>query len=79
MELVNTSNLEIKKSKFICYLYKLESIDEINIILETLKKEHKKANHFPYAYKYNSQAKKTDDKEPNGTCGTPLLNVLEVT
>ena len=77
MELVNTSNLEIKKSKFICYLYKLESIDEINIILETLKKEHKKANHFPYAYKYNSQAKKTDDKEPSGTCGTPLLNVLE--
>lgn len=71
------SNLEIKKSKFISYLYKISSINEVNIILENLKKEHKKANHFPYAYKYYSQAKKTDDKEPSGTCGTPLLNVLE--
>ena len=77
MELVNTCNLEIKKSKFICYLYKIDSIDEVDIILDNLKKEHKKANHFPYAYKYKTQAKKTDDKEPSGTCGTPLLNVLE--
>ena len=77
MELMNTANLEIKKSKFISYLYKIESIEEVDIILEALRKEHKKANHFPYAYKINNFAKKTDDKEPSGTCGTPLLNVLE--
>ena len=77
MELLNTANLEVKKSKFISYLYKIDSLEDVDIIIDNLKKEHKKANHFPYAYKYSNQAKKTDDKEPSGTCGTPLLNVLD--
>ena len=77
MKLVGESFLEIKKSKFYGYLYELNSIDEVDIILKNIKKDNKKARHFPYAYKYNSMAKKTDDKEPSGTCGTPLLNVLE--
>ena len=77
MELISTAKLEVKKSKFVSYLYILDSIDEVDSIIESLKKEHKKANHFPYAYIFNNQAKKTDDKEPNGTCGTPILNVLE--
>ena len=77
MKLINSSNLEIKKSKFISYLYKIDSLEEVDIILTDLKTNNKKAKHFPYAYKFNNIAKKTDDKEPNGTCGTPLLNVLE--
>lgn len=77
MELISSSNLEIKKSKFISFLYKIDSLEEVDFILNKLKIEHKKARHFPYAYKYNNIAKKTDDKEPSGTCGTPLLNVLE--
>ena len=77
MKLINESLFEIKKSKFIGLLYEIDNIDEVDIILENLKKEHKKARHFPYAYKFNSFAKKTDDKEPSGTCGTPILNVLE--
>ena len=77
MKLINSSSLEIKKSKFISYLYEIDNIDEVDIILNNLKSEHKKANHFPYAYKINNTAKKTDDKEPSGTCGTPILNVLD--
>ena len=77
MELISSSNLEIKKSKFTCFLYKIDSIEEVDLILNNMKIEHKKARHFPYAYKFNNLAKKTDDKEPSGTCGTPLLNVLE--
>lgn len=77
MKLINTSTLEIKKSKFIGYLYELDSILDVDIILEKLKKEHKKARHIPYAYKFHNTAKKTDDKEPSGTCGTPILNVLD--
>ena len=77
MKLINTNNLEIKKSKFICYLYEIDSLNNVDNILKDLKLEHKKANHFPYAYIINNTAKKTDDKEPSGTCGTPLLNVLE--
>ena len=77
MKLIGESFHEIKKSKFIGLLYELDSIEEVDIILEEIKKEHKNARHYPYAYKFNSMAKKTDDKEPSGTCGTPILNVLE--
>ena len=77
MKLINESFLEIKKSKFYGYLYEIDNIVEVDVILENIKNENKKARHYPYAYKFNSMAKKTDDKEPSGTCGTPLLNVLE--
>ena len=77
MKLINTVTIEIKKSKFIGYYYEINSTDEAKQIIEELKKEHKKARHIPYAYKVNNTAKKTDDKEPSGTCGTPILNVLE--
>ncbi len=77
MKLLNEYTLEIKKSKFIGYYYQVESIEEIETILENLKKEHKKAKHFPYAYKINGQIKKSDDKEPSGTAGMPILNIID--
>lgn len=77
MKLLNEYTLEIKKSKFIGYYYQVESIEEIETILENLKKEHKKAKHFPYAYKINGQIKKSDDKEPSGTSGMPILNIID--
>ena len=63
MKLINESLIEIKKSKFIGKYYEVNSIEEINQILEELKKEHKKARHIPYAYKIGPLAKKTDDKD----------------
>lgn len=77
MKLLNTSTLTIKKSKFIGLLYEVESEEEVISLLDDLKKEHKKARHMPYAYKIGPKAKKTDDKEPSGTAGTPIWNVLE--
>lgn len=77
MKLLNKYELEIKKSKFISYYYFIESEEEAKEILETLKKEHKKARHIPYAYKVNNTAKKSDDKEPSNTAGLPLYNLLE--
>lgn len=68
---------EVKKSKFIALLYEVYSEDEARLILDTIKKEHKKARHFPYAYKLINTARKSDDKEPQNTAGLPILNVLE--
>ena len=51
-------------------IYRIASGRSINhdfVKIDNLKKEHKKAKHFPYAYKFNTIAKKTDDKEPSGT------------
>lgn len=77
MELVNTYTYEIKKSKFIGILYKVNSVTEVNDILKDLQTEHKKARHIPYAYKIGPIAKKNDDKEPANTAGTPIYNVIE--
>ena len=62
-----TSYLEIKKSKFYAYYYKINSIDEIDKIIDHLWKENKKARHIVYAYKYGNIEKNYADKEPNGT------------
>lgn len=68
---------EIKKSKFIGLYFKVNNKNEIDNILNCIYKEHKKARHFPYAYKIDNLIKKTDDKEPSGTAGTPIYNVIE--
>ena len=77
MKLLNEYTLEVKKSKFIGLMYEVETIEEVNKILEELKKEHKKARHLPYAYKIGTNVKKTDDKEPSNTAGTPIYNIID--
>ncbi len=76
MKLINTYTLEIKKSKFIAYYYEVFNKEEIDNILDNLKKEHKKAKHLPYAYKIDNLIKKSDDKEPSNTAGTPIYNII---
>ena len=77
--LKNSLNHEliIKKSRFICYLYKVNSLDEINNYLNDIKEEHKNARHICFAYILDNNKKATDDKEPSGTAGIPMLNLLE--
>lgn len=68
----------VNKSKFICLLYKVYNVDDINNILKEIKKEYKGATHYCYSYIINNQEKCSDDKEPNGTAGIPILNVLKM-
>ena len=72
--------LEINKSRFIAYRLELTSLDLVKPFLEKLKKEHKKARHVCYAYVYNREViseKCSDDGEPGGTAGYPILNVIK--
>lgn len=77
MKLLNTNEFIIKKSRFVAYFYEVDDKEDADAVIVNLKKEHKSARHIPYAYKLINTAKKTDDKEPTGTCGTPLLTLLE--
>jgi len=77
MQLLNTSEIETKKSKFYGYCYLIEQKEEIKEILTELKKTHKKASHIVYAYKFSNTAGKSDDKEPSGSAGLPLYHMLE--
>ncbi len=67
MKKLKTSFLEVKKSKFIGLLYEVNSISDVESILNDLKIEHKKARHIVYAYKIGGLEKNYSDKEPGGT------------
>lgn len=74
----NTNNeIIIKNSKFICYLYKVKDINEIEYYLNNIKNIEKDATHYCYAYIINDLKKSSDDGEPSGTAGFPILKVLE--
>lgn len=71
---------EIKKSRFICHLKRVESEDEARDYIAQIKKMHHKANHSCSAMIIgeNSEIKRSsDDGEPSGTAGVPILTVLE--
>lgn len=75
--LINSSEIIIKNSRFIGYLYEIKNKEMVKDIINNLKKDHKKAKHFPYAFILDNTAGKSDDKEPNGTAGIPIYNELK--
>ena len=48
MKLIKTEEVIVKKSRFIGYLYEIDSKEEAKEIIDELHKEHKKARHIPY-------------------------------
>ena len=71
----NTNEIIIKNSRFICILMKINNSD-ISNILNKIKEEYPKATHYCYGYVYNDIQRFSDDGEPGGTAGMPILNVL---
>ena len=67
----------IKNSRFITVLYKVKSIEEINDYLDEIRNIYKDATHYCYAYILNNVKKCSDDGEPSGTAGIPMIQVLE--
>lgn len=67
---------EIKKSKFITLLYKIHKIEEIDDYLNEVKNTYKDATHYCYAYKLGNFQRFSDDGEPSGTAGLPIIEVL---
>lgn len=71
---------EIKKSRFLCSVKRIASEEEARAFIHQIKKEHHKANHHCSAFILgeNMEIKRSsDDGEPSGTAGIPMLTVLE--
>ena len=68
-----------KKSRFLGYRLPCKTVEEVERALEFLRKEHKKATHICYAYRFKLPfaEKAVDDGEPSGTAGRPILMVLQ--
>ena len=70
-----------KKSKFIANLIYVENKEEAENIIKTIKKKYYDGKHNCYAYrileKNGMYEKSSDDGEPSGTAGSPMLNILK--
>lgn len=73
------AEIEIKKSRFICSLKRVETEDEAKLFIQRVKKEHWKATHNCSAFVVGDKSeikRSSDDGEPSGTAGIPMLEVL---
>ncbi|MCF0260029.1 MAG: YigZ family protein [Erysipelotrichaceae bacterium] len=67
---------EIKKSRFICYLHPCSTEEQARDFIKDIKKLHPSARHHCTAIKIGSLMRSSDDGEPSGTAGRPMLDVL---
>ena len=68
-----------KGSRFIAYLYPIQSELDIKDIIAELKSIHPKASHHCWALRLSQDRsifRINDDGEPSGTAGRPILNTL---
>lgn len=83
---------KIKGSRFLWYIFPIQTKEDFEKQLEKIKKEHFSATHHCYAYKYDCQCQKdlfgiphylslqtraNDDGEPSNTAWKPILSVLD--
>ena len=75
-----SSEIVEKKSKFIANIFYVESREEAESIIKEVNKKYHDARHNCYAYRVITEEgiieKASDDGEPSGTAGGPMLNIL---
>lgn len=76
-----TTEIIIKKSKFLAFSYKVVSKQDIKRIIEYNSKEHKQAKHICFAYSLINNGVTTkkyyESIEPNGSSGKQIYNLIE--
>ena len=75
-----SSEIVEKKSKFIANLINVENREEAEVMIKQIKKKYYDARHNCVAYRIIEKdgliEKASDDGEPSGTAGGPMLNIL---
>lgn len=74
------SEISIKKSVFICSIARTKNEDEARTFIAKTKAVYPKANHNCFAYvigEHNEIQRESDNGEPSGTAGVPILEVLK--
>lgn len=73
------AEIEVKRSRFRCTLERVESEEDARAVVERLRKLHWDARHHCSAFVIGPDAalrRSSDDGEPAGTAGSPMLEVL---
>lgn len=75
-----TGEFRDRGSKFIAFAFPLNAEDDWQFHLENVKKDHAKARHHCWAYRYGARGdgyRSNDDSEPSGTAGRPILGQID--
>ena len=75
-----SDEIVIQKSRFIGYACPCSSEEEAIQFIRTIREMHREARHHCFAYIIGMNSgiiRYSDDGEPNGTAGLPILNVLK--
>ena len=69
-----------KKSKFICNIFYIQSVEEAEEKINMIRKKYFDAKHHCFAYSIIDSTgvinRFSDDGEPSGTAGAPMLNII---
>lgn len=67
-------------SRFLAYVFPIQSVDDFKKRLKELKEEHPKAAHHCFAYRIGTDGnnfRASDDGEPSGSAGKPILGQID--
>ncbi|MBR2029678.1 MAG: YigZ family protein [Clostridia bacterium] len=67
----------VEKSRFISFACQVSTVGQANFFIESISKQHYDATHNCYAYLTDEGQKFSDDGEPQGTAGMPILNAIK--
>ncbi|MEF2931546.1 MAG: YigZ family protein [Clostridia bacterium] len=81
IEKENSAEIVEKKSRFIANIYNVESKEEAEEKIKQIKKKYYDAKHHCFAFSIIEEngitQKSSDDGEPSGTAGAPILNIIK--
>ena len=81
IEKENSAEIVEKKSSFIANIYNVESKEEAEEKIKQIKKKYYDAKHHCFAFSIIEEngitQKSSDDGEPSGTAGAPILNIIK--
>lgn len=73
------SEITVKKSRFLGFAWPVDSAEHAETLVDELRHQHREARHVCYAYRAGVErenVRSSDDGEPSGTAGRPILEVL---
>lgn len=81
IEKENSAEIVEKKSRFIANIYNVESKEDAEEKIKQIKKKYYDAKHHCFAFSIIEEngiiQKSSDDGEPSGTAGAPILNIIK--
>ncbi|MBQ7741500.1 MAG: YigZ family protein [Bacteroidaceae bacterium] len=71
------AKITVKKSSFLAFAHPIDSEEEATALIRDYRKQYYDARHVCYAYRTLTEDKYSDNGEPSGTAGRPMMGALQ--